>query len=133
MYTTSSMNLIRRAGVRIAAAVVVPFVALAASGCGGAATTTGGTTSGLENKSPAEVLQAAAAALRAAKSVYITGSAGRGLLGADLRINGASLRIKDETLRIQGDSQTITLTLTGGSAQITKIGSDTYLKANQGD
>jgi hypothetical protein len=59
---TGSMNLIRRAGVCIAAAVVVPFVALAASGCGGAATTIGGTTSGLENKSPAEVLQAAAAA-----------------------------------------------------------------------
>ena len=47
-----SMNVIRRAGVFIAAAVVAPIVALAASGCG-AGTSTGG----LENKSPTEVLQ----------------------------------------------------------------------------
>jgi hypothetical protein len=132
MDATSSMNLIQRAGVRIAAAVVISFAALAASGCGGAATSAGGTTSGLENKSPAEVLQAAAAALRAAKSVYITGSAGSGLLGADLRIKGKPLRIKGESLRIKDDSRTITLTLKDGSAEVTRIGSDTYLKADRG-
>lgn len=88
MDTRSLMNLIRRAGMRIAAAAMVPFVALAASGCGAH-----NSTGGLENKSPAGVLQAAAAALRTVKSVYITGSAGRGLLGADLRIKGMSLRI----------------------------------------
>jgi len=36
-----SMNTIRRAGLFIAAAAVVPFAALAATGCGGAPTATG--------------------------------------------------------------------------------------------
>ena len=121
-------NVIRRGGVLIAAAVMIPFVALAVSGCA-AGTSTG---SGLQNKPPAEVLQVAAAALKAAKSVSITGSAGSGLIGYDLRIKGNSLHIQGESLRINGDSQTVTLTLTGGTAEITTIGGDTYLKADQG-
>jgi hypothetical protein len=121
-------NVIRRGGVLIAAAVMIPFVALAASGCG-AGTSTG---DGLESRSPAGVLQAAATALRAAKSFSVTGSAGNGLLGYDLRIKGESLRIKGETLRIKGESQTITLTLTGGSSEITRIGNDTYLSVHSG-
>jgi len=120
------MNVIRRAGVFIAAAVVAPIVALAASGCG-AGTSTGG----LENKSPTEVLQDAVAALRTAKSVYITGSPGSSPVGSHLRIKGKTLRIKGESLRIQGDSLTLAVTLTGGSAEITSIGGDTYLKADQ--
>jgi hypothetical protein len=121
-----SMNVIRRAGVFIAAAVVAPIVALAASGCG-AGTSTGG----LENKSSAEVLQDAVAALSTAKSVYITGSPGSSPVGSHLRIKGKTLRIKGESLRIQGDSLTLAVTLTGGSAEITSIGGDTYLKADQ--
>ena len=66
MDTMISMNIIRRAGVFIAAAVVVSFVAFAASGCGGATTTAaGGTTNGLEHKTATEVLHDAARALAA--------------------------------------------------------------------
>ena len=94
-----SMNVIRRAGVFIAAAVVAPVVALAASGCSsgistGTATSAGISTGGLENKSPTEVLQDAVAALRTAKSVYITGSPGSSPIGSRLRIKGKTLRIK---------------------------------------
>ena len=46
MDTMILMNIIRLAGVFIAAADAVPFAALAASGCGGATTTGGGTTNG---------------------------------------------------------------------------------------
>jgi hypothetical protein len=120
-------NVTRPGGALIAAAVVVPFVILAVSSCAASASS-----GGLESKSPSEVLQAAAAALRAAKSVYITGSAGRPLLGAALHLRGASLRVKGESARIKGGSQTITLTLAGGSAEVTRIGGDTFLKADQG-
>jgi len=65
MDTTISMNIIRRAGVFIAAAVVVSFVTLAASGCGGATPAAGGTTNGLEHKTATEVLHDAARALAA--------------------------------------------------------------------
>jgi hypothetical protein len=126
------MGLIRRAVALTAATAMAALVTAAASACGGARTASGTTTSGLQQKSSADMLHAAAAALRAAKSVYITGSAGSGLLGASLRIHGESLRIQGESLRFQGDSQTFTLTLTGGSAEITRIGGDTYLKADRG-
>jgi hypothetical protein len=119
------MGPIRRTVALTAASAMAALVTAAASACGGAPTASGTTTKGLEKKSSADMLQAAAAALRAAKSVYITSSAGSGLLGASLRIHG-------ESLRIQGDSQTFTLTLTGGSAEITRIGGDTYLKADRG-
>ncbi len=121
-------NVIRPGGALIAAAaVVVPFVVLAASGCAASASS-----GGLERKSSGEVLQAAVAALRAARSVYITGSAGSPLLGAALHLRGRSLSVKGESARINGGSQTVTLTLVGGSAEITRIGGDTFLKADQG-
>ena len=60
------MNHIRRAFALTAAAAMVTVTA---SACGGATTATGPPTNGLEKKSPADVLRAAAAALRAAKSV----------------------------------------------------------------
>lgn len=65
------------------------------------------------------------------QSVYITGSPGSSPVGSHLRIKGKTLRIKGESLRIQGDSLTLAVTLTGGSAEITSIGGDTYLKADQ--
>jgi hypothetical protein len=43
------------------------MVTVAASACGGATTATGPPTNGLEKKSPADVVRAAAAALRAVK------------------------------------------------------------------
>jgi hypothetical protein len=71
------VNVIRRAGVVFAAAVVAPMVALAAGGCGsaagiGAAAAAGGATNGLQAKSPDQVIHAAAGALRTARSVEFT-------------------------------------------------------------
>lgn len=121
MNATISTSIIRRAGVFIAAAVVVPVVALAASGCGGhtaAAGATGtvtGTTNGLEKKSPADVLQAAAAALSAAKSVHVVAA-----------IPGGHLDV-----RMQGGSSAGTVTRDGVRVQITVIGSDGYVKTGR--
>ena len=88
MDTVISMNIIRRAGVFIAAAVVVSLAAVAVSGCGGATTATGTTTNGLEKKSAADVLQAAAAALSAAKSVHVVATVPGAHL--DVRMQGGS-------------------------------------------
>jgi hypothetical protein len=118
MNTMISMNIIRRAGVFIAAAAVVPFAALAASGCGGATTTAGGATSGLENKTPTQILHDAAAALGAAKSVQIVFTPPRG-----------KRRPSQVDLRIQGDSRTLTLVQNGiGKAEFTIIGQHAYVK-----
>ena len=68
------MGLIRRAVALTAATAMAALVTAAASACGGASTATGTTTNGLEKKSPADVLQAAAAALEAAKSVHVVGT-----------------------------------------------------------
>ena len=120
MNATISTSIIRRAGVFIAAAVVVPVVALAASGCGGhtaasATAAVSGTTNGLEKKSPADVLQGAAAALTAAKSVHVVATVPGGHLD----------------LRLPGGSSTGTITRDGVRVQITVIGNDGYVKTDR--
>ena len=112
------MNHIRRAFALTAAAAMAAMVTVAASACGGAPTATGPPTNGLEKKSPAEVLQAAGAALRAVKSVHI--------VGADL--DG---HFDD---RLQGSSAIVTITYprTGGHARFRVIGRYGYVKTDWG-
>jgi hypothetical protein len=114
-----SMNIIRRADVFIAAAVVVAFVALAASGCGSATTAVGGTTSGPEHKTTTQVLHDAAAAVRTAGSYHMVATGPVGSVRERL------------DLHIQGSSFSGALTTPAGQAQVIKIGNVSYLKANQ--
>jgi hypothetical protein len=111
-------------------AVMVALVALVASGCGGGTKTSDPQTNpttqanptqakGLEQQSPAQVQQAAAAALKAAKSVHVTGTAIN---------NGKPVRVD---LRIQGNASSGTMELQGVKLEIITIGNTTYLKANQ--
>lgn len=111
-----SVRLIRPAIALTAATAMAGLVTVAASACGGATTTSGTATNGLETKSAAEVLQDAATALNGAKSVHAV------LTNA----NGDHADV-----RIQGGSSTGTLTQAGGHAEITIIGNDSYIKADQ--
>ncbi len=108
------MGLIRRAVALTAATAMAALVTVAASACG-ATTATGTTTNGLEMKSPADVLQEAAAALLAAKSVHVVGTTPSGNIDA----------------RMQGGSSTGTLTQAGVALTSTIIGSDGYAKTDQ--
>lgn len=110
-----STNLIRQALALIVATAMAVLVTVAASACGGATTATGPPTNGLEKKSPADVLQASAAALQAAKSVHVVGTGPKGHLDA----------------RIQHGSATGTLAPPGAQIGITIIGRDGYLKTDQ--
>jgi hypothetical protein len=114
--TVISMNLIRRAFALTVAAAMAALVTPAASACGGATTATGTPTNGLEKKSSADVLQAAAAALAAAKSVHVVG---RGLI------------LQHTDVRIQHGSATGTLTKAGHQVRVTIIGSAAYIKSNR--
>jgi hypothetical protein len=113
------MKLIRGAVAWTAAMAAV--VTVAASACGGAATSTGATstgatTNGLETKSPADVLQEAAAALEAAKSVHVVGT-------------GSSSDHLD--VRLQGGSSTGMFTHSGVQVKFTIIGNVGYVKTDQ--
>ncbi len=122
------MNHIRRAFALTAAAAMAAMVTGAASACGGtttaagpptnggATTATGPPTNGLEKKSPAEVLRAAAAALRAAKSVHIVGSDPPGHFD----------------YRMQGSSTIGTITLPGEQTRFRVIGRDAYARIDRG-
>jgi hypothetical protein len=109
------MNLCRRAAAGTAAAAMAALVTSAASACGSATTTTGASTNGLENKSPADVLEAATAALKGAKSVHVVST-------------GASGNVD---LRIQHGSSTGTFTQAGAKFEFTIIGSKAYLKTGR--
>lgn len=110
------MSLIRRAGALTAATAMAALVTVAASACGGATTATRPTTNGLEKKSAAEVLQDAATALNGAKSVHVVVTSTNG---------------DHADVRIQGGSSTGTLTQPGGHVELTIIGNDSYVKADQ--
>jgi hypothetical protein len=110
-----SMTLIRQAFALIVAAAVAALVTVAAGACGGAATATGPPTNGLEKKSPADVLQAAAAALQAAKSVHVAWTGPQGHVD----------------VRMQHGSSTGTLAPTGAQIEITIIGRDGFIKTDQ--
>lgn len=122
MATTSSRHLARLS-------VIVALIAVAVSGCGGGAKTVGTkpstavstttATNGLEHKSAAQVEAAAAAALKAARSVRVTGTG---------HSDGRLLQVD---LRFQGTSSTGTIEMDGATLQITSIGTDTYVKADQ--
>ena len=75
---------------------------------------------GLEDKSAAQVLEEAAAALRAAKSVHVIGTSVTYGVSAqvDLRI-------------IQDGSSSGTITLEGAQFEITRVGEVTYVKADE--
>ena len=80
----------------------------------GATTATGPPDNGLEKKSPAEVQRAAAAALRAAKSVHIVGADPPGHFD----------------YRMQGSSTIGTITLPGGQTRFRVIGRYGYVKTD---
>ncbi len=118
MNTMISMHIIGRAWVVIAAAVVVPFVALTAGGCGGAATAAGSTTNGLDHKTATEVARDAAATLGATKSVQIVMTAPGGNAG-----------LTQVDLQIQGGSRTLTVVDNGiVKAEFTVVGQYSYVK-----
>ena len=109
------MRLICRAMALTAVILMAALVMAAASACGGGTTTSSPTTNGLERKSAADVLKAAAGALRAAASVHITGSYPSGRV--DLRMTGSS-----STGRIEQG---------GVPMEVTVIGGTLYVKADQ--
>jgi hypothetical protein len=94
--------------------MAVGLVGLAATAC-----TVGAHTDGLEKKPAAQVERDAAAALKSAKSVHVKGTGSSG--GQPVRLD----------LRIQATSTTGTIGLQGVSFEITTIGADTYVKADQ--
>ena len=115
-----AMNIIRRAGACAAAAALGALVTFVASGCGGMRAIAV-TTNGLEKKTGTQVVQDAAAAIEAAKSVHVTGL----IFSPRYRFD----------VRIQAADRAGTETLAGGQAQVIIIGgthvgyADTYLKA----
>ena len=103
-------------GKTLASASVDGTVRLWDVATGGATTATGPPANGLEKKSPADVLHAAAAALRAAKSVHIVGSDPPGHFD----------------YRIQGSSTIGTITLPRGQTRFRVIGRYGYVKTDLG-
>jgi hypothetical protein len=110
-----SMNLLRRASAVTAATAMAALATLTVSACGSAATSTSAPTNGLEQKSPADVLQAAAAALQAATSVHVVGTGPSGHLDA----------------RLQHGSATGTITMDGHQLKITIVGGAGYVNADR--
>jgi hypothetical protein len=119
----------KHASLRLA--VVGALVALALAGCGGgsktgqtqtkAPTTNRPATNGLENQSAAQVLQAATAALKTAKSVHVR-STGVGDQGKPVQV---------VDLRLQGRSSSGTIEQQGAKLAIISVGDDTWIKGNQ--
>ena len=92
------------------------LVTAAVSACGGAPTATATTTNGLEKKSAGDVLQEAAAALEAAKSVHIVGT-------------GPNSGHFDA--RLQGGSSTGAFAQSGPQIEFTIIGNAGYIRTDQ--
>ncbi len=104
------MNLIRRVCALTAAALMAALVLVTIGACGSASAPT----NGLEQKSPADVLQQAAASLKGATSVHIAGG------GPDGRMDA----------RIRQGAATGTLTKDGHKVKVTIIGSAGYISAD---
>ena len=109
------MRLICRAMALTAVILTAALVTVAVSACGGATTTSSPMTNGLEKRSAADALKAAAGALRAAASVHITGS-------------DPSSRVD---LRMTRSSSTGTIEQGGVPVEVTVIGGTLYVKADQ--
>ncbi len=108
------MNLIRPV-LALTAATAMAALVTVTSACSGAATSTAVTTNGLEKKSPADVLQEAATALLAAKSVHVVGTDAAGHLD----------------IRMQDRSTTGTLTMAGHTLRLTLVGGAGYITTDQ--
>jgi hypothetical protein len=117
----------KHASLRLA--VVGALAALALAGCGGASktsqtkppTTNRPATNGLEHQSAAQVLHAAIAALKSAKSVRMTGT-GVGDQGKPMQVD----------LRFQGRSGSATMEQQGAKLMVITVGDDTWMKGDQG-
>jgi hypothetical protein len=121
------MSLLRKAprGSVGSVAVTVALIALVSAGCGGGATTSDSQanrtptptpqTNGLEEKSVADVLYAAAGALKTATSVHLI---------------GVGRREGKWEARIQGARSSGTMELKGIKLHITIIGTTTYIKTD---
>jgi hypothetical protein len=117
----------KHAGFRLA--IVGALVAVVLAGCGGGSKTSNAKatnpqsnaaqTNGLENKSAAQVQLEAAAALKTTKSVHLTGT------GLD---DNAKTRLD---VRYQGTSSAGILVQKNCQFEVTIIGDDAYLKADQ--
>jgi hypothetical protein len=95
--------------VVVAALVTVPL-----TGCGGTPS------NGLEDKSAAQIQEDAAAAIKGATGVHVTGTS---------ITDGAPAQVD---LRIQDGSSSGTITLEGAHFEITRVGDVTYVKADEG-
>jgi hypothetical protein len=102
-------------GFALTAAAGLAALVTVASACGGATTSTAAATNGLEKKSPADVLQAAAAALQAATSVRFVGTAPNGHIDA----------------RIQPGSATGMVTAAGLQLRFTIVGGADYINTDR--
>jgi hypothetical protein len=93
---------------------VAALVTLVLTGCGG-----GTSTNGLEDKSPAQIQEEAAAAITGAKGVHVTGTS---------ITDGTPAQVD---LRIQNGSSSGTITLEGADFEITRVGEVIYVKADE--
>lgn len=119
----------KHASLRLA--VVGALVALTLAGCGGGSktgqtkseppTTSRPATNGLEHQSATQVLHAATAALKSAKSVRVTGT-GVSEQGKPMQVD----------LRFQGRSGSGTMEQQGARLAVITVGDDTWLKGDQG-
>lgn len=104
-------QVIRQITVRLAAGGV--FVALSVTGCGGTPT------NGMEEKSAAQVQQAATAAIEGASGVRVTGTA------------ISEGRPVEVDLRIQDGSSSGTIIIEAARLEITTVGSNAYVQGDQ--
>jgi len=95
----------------VAVAALVTFLL---TGCG-----SGTSTNGLEDKSPAQVQEEAAAAIKGATGVHVMGTS---------ITDGTPAQVD---LRIQNGSSSGAITLEGADFEITRVGEVTYVKADE--
>jgi hypothetical protein len=93
---------------------VAGLVTLLLTGCG-----SGTSTNGLEDKSPAQIQEEAAAAIKGAKGVHVMGTS---------ITDGTPAQVD---LRIQNGSSSGTITLEGADFEITRVGEVIYVKADE--
>lgn len=93
---------------------VAAIVTLLLTGCD-----SGTPTNGLEDKSPAQIQEEAAAAIKGAKGVHVTGTS---------ITDGAPAQVD---LQIQNGSSSGTITLEGAHFEITRVDEVTYVKADE--
>jgi hypothetical protein len=108
-----------RAGHMTSSVAVVALVAVMVTGCSAGDGGGGTASNGLEDKSAAQVVQDAAAALEAAESVHVSGTGSAGGTPAEI------------DLRIQDGSSHGTITLEDTRVEITRVDDVTYVKGDE--